>query len=56
MQACNHDVIDNCKLLTIFEITFKQTSQSYSPSKISQSILNGVLVIENDRYIDTSIK
>ena len=31
-------MIDNSKLLTIFQVKFKLTNQSYSPSNISQSI------------------
>ena len=46
MQAYNYAMIDSCKLLTIFQVKFKLTNQSYSPLKISQSILNGALVIE----------
>ena len=37
MKLC-YVMIDNGKLLTAFQVTFKRTTQSYSPSKISQSV------------------
>ena len=46
MQACNYVMIDNWKLLTVFQGKFKRTNQSYSPSKISESILNDALLKE----------
>ena len=38
MQACNYIMIENRKMLTIFQVKFKRTNQNYSPSNISQSI------------------
>ena len=37
MQLC-FVMIDNCKMLTVFQVKFKEINQSYSPSRVNQSI------------------
>ena len=49
MQACNHVLINNCRLLTVFQVKFKRPFKViHFLIKISsnQSILNGTLVIK----------